>query len=108
MSKRPRKPTSDQPCRDPRSDMPPAAARILRESRVDQIVGLMTSGAWSSARSIRDLTTEWNVSVGAVQDYAREASGIIRHALSGHEDEIRLEGKQLSQPGGEGNPIHVS
>lgn len=65
------------------------AAKVIRAARVDHVVDLMTSGQWASARSIRALTTEWQVSIGAVQDYAREASGIIRHSLAGHEDEIR-------------------
>lgn len=67
----------------------PARARALRDTRVDYVVGLMTSGKWQAARSHRSLARKWEVSIGAVQDYAREASGIVRYAVAGDLDGIR-------------------
>lgn len=71
----------------PRSD--PARARLLRETRVSHVVDLMTKGKWEGAKSHRALAKKWECSVGAVADYAREASGIIRHAVSGDLETIR-------------------
>lgn len=69
----------------------PGRAREIREERVDHIVGLMSKGQWRAAASHRELIREWGVSLGAVQDYAREASGIIRHLISDDADNVRAQ-----------------
>ena len=69
----------------------PARAREIREQRVDHIVGLMSRGQWRAAASHRELSREWDISIGAVQDYAREASGIIRHLVSDDADNVRAQ-----------------
>lgn len=67
------------------------AARALRDTRVSHIVDLMTKFQWHGLRTHRQLAAKWECSVGAVADYAREASGIVRRAVSGDLDVIRTE-----------------
>lgn len=67
------------------------AARQLREQRVDKIVGLMSHGKWNGAASHRDLGAQWGVSMHAVAEYAREASGIVRRVVEGNAGDIRAE-----------------
>jgi hypothetical protein len=67
------------------------AARALRDTRVTHIADLMTKFQWHGLRTHRKLAAKWECSVGAVADYAREASGIIRRAVSGDLDVIRTE-----------------
>jgi hypothetical protein len=68
-----------------------ARAKIEREVRVDRVLSLMSRGAWFGVRTTRELATEWSCSQGAVNDYAREASGIIRHVLSDDVEELRAQ-----------------
>lgn len=77
--------SSEQPAETALASDPARA----REERVDHIVGLMARGEWRAAASHRDLAVLWGVSVGSVQDYAREASGILRHLVEGDVEGIR-------------------
>jgi hypothetical protein len=52
-----------------------------RERRVDAVLDLMSRGEWDGMRSHRALAKEWSCSLGAVQDYAREAYGISRKLM---------------------------
>lgn len=65
--------------------------RAIRDSRVDEIIKRMSRGDWDGARSHQQLAEQWNVSVGAVQDYAREASGVIRRIVDGDKQDILAE-----------------
>jgi hypothetical protein len=66
-----------------------ARARAERDERVDIIVGHMATGTWGGLRSARDLSLQWGVSIHAVNEYAREASGIVRSVVSGDPETIR-------------------
>jgi hypothetical protein len=63
----------------------------VRDGRVDKIVGLMSRGKWNGAASHRDLAQQWRVSVHAVAEYAREASGIVRRVIQDDPESIRAE-----------------
>jgi hypothetical protein len=71
------------PTVETRSDPVRARAKQLRDTRVDHVADLMLSGAWRGTKTHRELAAKWEISVGAVADYAREASGVIRRAVSG-------------------------
>jgi len=66
-------------------------AREERDARVDHIVELMARGEWEGTRTTLALAGEWEVSRGAVSDYAREASGIIRRLIEGDPEDIKAE-----------------
>ncbi len=65
-------------------------ARAQRDARVDRIVAMMADGTWTATQA-RELATEWAIGLGAVQDYAREASGIIRRVVMGEPDDIKAQ-----------------
>jgi len=69
----------------------PAHARAVKDQRVDHIVRLMAHGEWHGAGSHHELSDAWGVSIAAVQEYARIASGIIRVVVEGNPDEVRAE-----------------
>jgi hypothetical protein len=58
---------------------------------VDHIVELMARGEWEGTRTTLALAAEWGISRGAVSDYAREASGIIRRLIEGDPADIKAE-----------------
>lgn len=74
-----------------RTDPARAQARDLRDQRVDRVVHLMAMGWWAGARSTRTLAEEWNISMHAVSEYAREASGIIRRLVEGDPGDVKAE-----------------
>lgn len=67
------------------------SARALRDTRVTHCIALMTKFQWQGIRTHRQLAKKWECSVGAVADYAREASGAIKRAVSGDLETIRTE-----------------
>ena len=66
-----------------------ARARDERATRVDRIVAMMADGSWRGMKSWRALSVEYGVGMDAVRDYAREASGILRHAMQGSLEDLR-------------------
>jgi hypothetical protein len=74
-----------------RTDPARAQARDLRDQRVDHVVHLMAMGWWAGARSTRTLAEEWGISMHAVSEYAREASGIIRRLVDGDPNDVKAE-----------------
>ena len=51
----------------------------------------MARGRWFGAKTSVQLTAEWGVKIAAVQNYASEASGIIRRVVEGDPAEIKAE-----------------
>jgi hypothetical protein len=66
-------------------------ARAQRDQRVDIVLDRMTAGEWQGTRTARELAASWECSLGAVQDYAREASGIIRKVIEGDAADLRAQ-----------------
>jgi hypothetical protein len=48
------------------------------EARIDQILAMMVDGQWVTGKTSRGLATLWNMSTSRVENYAAEASRIIR------------------------------
>lgn len=59
---------------------------------MDHVADLMLSGKWRGTKTHRELAAKWEISTGAVADYAREASSVIRRAVAGDGgEEIRAQ-----------------
>lgn len=57
------------------------ASRTAREKRVDEIVALMSQGAWLAGVSTRKMAKAWDVNPAVVEQSAAEASRVLRRTL---------------------------
>lgn len=72
---------------------PHARARdcVSVADRIGWILDRMVAGQWNSGREVRDLSTEWGLSVVRVQQYVTEASRAFARMLGGKEEALRAE-----------------
>lgn len=97
MSSRRRKKTAAKPKRRSKPAAAPAepnefeawqAQLTPREKRIDEIVGMMSQGAWFAGASHRRLAQQWGVHPGTVEHLASEANRLLRFVFR-NDDESR-------------------
>ncbi len=93
-TRRRRKPGAKKRARRPKAPAAPnefeqwQAELTPREKRIDEIVGMMSQGAWFAGASHRQLAKQWGIHPGTVEHLAAEANRLLRFVFR-EDDESR-------------------